>query len=533
MTEQELVTLLEEEYMAKILGFSYQKLQNRAEAEELASDIALEVLKVIRSGKEIGNFNAFVWSVSNHIFFNHLRKKKYGSVTSLTELLAAADNVEEELIKKEQENLLRREIAMLGEKYRRAVVLFYFEGKSCEEIGEILAQSTGTIKWWLHEARTSIKEGMEIMREYGEKSFNPGELFMSCQGNPGLNMEPISCAKRKLAQNILLAAYEEPVTIRELCAEHGVAAAYMEDEVAALVDNQLMKEVSRGKFQTDFVILPWNIEELQKKLYESCFPGYYEKLLAFLEEHKDQLTDKKCNRDGFTWERLLWVYIPLFTETVLNTFRAECCNFVNPVNMQRPNGGQWIAIGYKGGSPEKQMQGKDIPEYCFFDGPVNKPGVLVQGFFHHWSGTDSTVFFDLPAEGIKNCGKILNNRAVEEDKYCEMIAEAMKWKLLSKHGEAITPNYYRITEEALLQIFPFVQSFYETAKPYFETAWKLILKEFEPAVPKHLHGQMGNFLSRILSTFVTCALYEGEKQGVLSGMEVEGKEWISLVVFEE
>ena len=80
------------------------------------------------------------------------------------------------------------------------------------------------MKWWLHEARTFIKEGMDTMREYGEKSFNPGTLYVSCQGNLGRDNEPVSCAKRKLAQNILLAAYEEPVTVKEICVEHGVSA---------------------------------------------------------------------------------------------------------------------------------------------------------------------------------------------------------------------------------------------------------------------------------------------------------------------
>ena len=123
MTEQELLTLLETEYMAKILGFSYQKLKNHAEAEDMASDITLEVLKVIRSRKKIENFNALVWSISNHVFFKWLRKKKYGDTAYLTELFQSSDNVEEEIIKKEQENLLLREISMLAEKYRKAVVL--------------------------------------------------------------------------------------------------------------------------------------------------------------------------------------------------------------------------------------------------------------------------------------------------------------------------------------------------------------------------------------------------------------------------
>ena len=88
---------------------------------------------------------------------------------------------------------------------------------------------------------------MDTMREFGEKSYHPGSLRVSCQGIPGYNHEPMSCAVRMSAQNILLAAYKTPMTIDELCVELGIAAPYLEDEVDNLVRNELMREVSKGR----------------------------------------------------------------------------------------------------------------------------------------------------------------------------------------------------------------------------------------------------------------------------------------------
>ena len=242
MIEKETIEQFEQEYLSKILGFSYQKTNNREDAEDLASEIALEVWKSIHAKKDIENFNAFVWSVSNHTFYKWLRSKKQSSTVYLTELFASTDNTEEQFYLKEQKNLLHREIALLAENYRKATVLYYFEEKSCNEIALILNKSVGTIKWWLHDSRKSIKEGLNTMRKYGEKSYNPGTLFMSCQGLPGADNEPMSCAKRKLPQNILLAAYNEPLMIEQLCMEIGATAPYIEDEVKNLMDNQLIKE---------------------------------------------------------------------------------------------------------------------------------------------------------------------------------------------------------------------------------------------------------------------------------------------------
>lgn len=527
------VTLLETEYVAKILGFAYQKLNDRSEAEDLASDITLEVLKTIRSGREIENFNALVWSISNHIFFKRLRQKKYGDTAYLTEMFESSDNVEAETLKKEQEMLLRREIAMLAEKYRRAVVLHYFDDKSCEEIAELLGQSVGTVKWWLHEARTVIKEGMDTMREYGEKSFNPGHLFVSCQGNLGTDNEPVSCAKRKLAQNILLAAYEEPASIKELCVELGVSAAYIEDEVSALVENQLMKEVSRGKYQTDFVILPGNNGKVLYSIYENCFPEYYEKLMGFLNQHKELLSTGKFNLPNFSWERLMWVYIHMFTEFVLDNFRPENCKTVMYQEMpQRPKGGRWIAFGYKGGTPGEIKEGQNNwAEYVSFDGPVHKPQDMAQGFFHYWSGTQSTPFFELPNGMLTICSQVAKDGTrllVLEQELKEVISEGIRRKLVYKEDDVVKTNYYYVGETEAEQLVELAAELYKSVEPIFLKAWKLVLAEHEKNVPKHLHWQIGNLLSNALNCFVTCSLYEGMKNKTLSDPDVEGREWLSL-----
>lgn len=172
MNGAEALKRFEEEYLEKVLGFCYQKVNNRENAEDLSVEIALEVLKAIHSGKEIENLGAFVWSVSNHTFFKWLRSRKYGSTAYPDELLISLENIEDEYIRRETENILHREVALLSEKYRKAVVLYYFEGKSCSEIGTLLGKSGGTVKWWLHNARNSIREGFDAMREYGEKSYN-------------------------------------------------------------------------------------------------------------------------------------------------------------------------------------------------------------------------------------------------------------------------------------------------------------------------------------------------------------------------
>jgi RNA polymerase sigma-70 factor (ECF subfamily) len=49
-----------------------------------------------------------------------------------------------------------RLLEKLPEPYRRVVVLFYLEDRSCEEVGELLSMPTGTVKALLHRGRKKL-----------------------------------------------------------------------------------------------------------------------------------------------------------------------------------------------------------------------------------------------------------------------------------------------------------------------------------------------------------------------------------------
>jgi len=536
MTEKsEALKRLEEEYISKILGFCFLKTDTKEEAEDLAQDITLQVLKYIHSNKEIENFNALVWSISNHTFFKWLRSRKRNTAAYLTELYASEENAEEDYIYREQQNLLRREVAHLSKKYREAIVLHYFDGKSCEEIAILQGKSVGTVKWWLYDARKFIKGGMTNMREYGERSYKPGTLRMSCQGMPGANEEPMRCAERKSAQNILLSAYKKPLSIEELCVALGISAPYIEDEVNYLVDNQLMKEVSVGKFQTDFVILPGENLRVSDEIYKTCFPAYYIELIKLLNQNKDLLVSAKFNTANFSWERLLWVYIHLITDNNLGVFKREECkiNLYHDIP-NRPNGGKWIALGF-----ESRFLYETLPEwkkYHPFDGPVHKIGNdFAQGFFHVWSGLDSTVFFDIPVGVFALCreiilGKIVVDKLDENQKF--LFSIALEKNLFMKTANGFQQNYYFVAGNEMKSLENIADGFYEVAKKYFKIAYDIIVNEYAGNVPKHIQWQMGNFLSNYLSNFVTCSLYEAVNEGILSKPEEQDKAWLSLFAGE-
>ena len=322
------------------------------------------------------------------------------------------------------------------------------------------------------------------------------------------------------------------MSIKELCIELGISAPYIEDEISFLVQNQLMREVG-GKYQTDFVILPGQNIKMADKIFDACFPAYYNDLIELLESNKEVLSKSTA---GFEWNRLLWMYIHLLTDINLCKFKRDICKIVMYCDIpDRPNGGKWIALGFENNFPSIPVQ-TDFKDYQPYDGPVHKGGEdAVQGFFHYWSGLDSTVFFDIPAGVFALCKQIIKsevkiNDLDDEQKF--LFSIAVEKNLFVKTETGFVQNYCFIPSEQMQIIQKIADKFYGKAKTYFKKAYDVVFVEYEKEVPKHLRWQMGNFLSNHLNVFVTCSLYMAKQNGLLSTPKDRDKSWLSLFATE-
>ena len=167
------------ENMKSIFGFALTRLGNVNEAEYLASDIFYHIIKSAKGLRDDERFYGFMWKVAENVYIDYLRKKSKDTsrTTELDGNIAdESESVSDEIVKKEELNLLRRELSFLSKQYREATVLYYIENLSCSEIAKKLQTSTEMIKYYLFRARKIIREGMNMERLYGEKSYR--QIFL-------------------------------------------------------------------------------------------------------------------------------------------------------------------------------------------------------------------------------------------------------------------------------------------------------------------------------------------------------------------
>ena len=296
------------ENMKSIFGFALTRLGNVTEAEYLASDILYEIIRSAPKLKDEERFYGFMWKVAENVYMDYLRKKAKNArrTAELDESIAdESDSVLDEIAQKEELNLLRRELSLLSKQYREATVLYYIENLSCSEIAKKLQISTEMVKYYLFRARKIIREGMNMERLFGEKSYKPCGFEIDYWGLVKFNPnEYRAFRKRKIKGNILLAAYYSPMTIQEISIELGVALPYLEDEIKLLVDRQYLVCIG-GKYLTNIPIFTLDCtktiaEKLKELIEESA-----RKIVSVTDEFDAVFGNRFANTNLARWQKVL------------------------------------------------------------------------------------------------------------------------------------------------------------------------------------------------------------------------------------
>ena len=338
-----------ENYMEKLFYFCLKKTGSHIEAEDLTQDIALQIITALNKGTIPTSFSAWVWQIARNRYSvwakaKHSRNEAVtGSDIGDYEIEDESENILDEMNHTEQMALLRRELAFIKSYYRKIVVAYYIENKNVREIAESLSLPTNTVKSRLLRARQILKEGMNMAREFGVKSYKPEEVNYSNNcSRPGDKNQPYSVMEHKLYQNILLEAYGNPSTAEELSLELGVALPYMEDELEWLTKETFLIR-DGNKYQTAFPIVSRSAQEQVHFAWLTAAPSITKALISFVERLNDAFAEQGEPFYGRyqDYESAKWSILMLAFDCFM--YKAPKIRDFT----QRPDNGYWDMIGYQ------------------------------------------------------------------------------------------------------------------------------------------------------------------------------------------
>ncbi len=335
--EKSVVDRVITEYVSKIYGFALSKTGDSKKADELASDITYEVYFSLLRAAEVYNVNSYIWRIASYVYAHYVdrrrREREHGGASIeeieagihedggyLPESLidrndpAALYRADESRAEHEDDlRRMRREIAYLGETQRKIIVAHYLRGQSVAAIAAELNIPAGTVKWHLHDARKTMKEGMNMERSKGTLGYEPIRLVsLGHGGSPGTTGDTSTHLATRLAQNIAYAAYDEPKTEAEIAEELGVSPLYLAEFIKDLEEYAFLTRLPNGKLRTDVVIhrsTKASTEAMhreKKRVAAQIADMYLDRMVANMDAYMDAQGDTLYVPDN---DRNLWRWV--------------------------------------------------------------------------------------------------------------------------------------------------------------------------------------------------------------------------------
>lgn len=172
-------------------NMAYRMTGNRDDAEDLTQEAYLRAYRSFATYNRQLPFESWFFRILSNLFIDLMRRRPKQKPLSLDQpvgeeenddnmLLQIPDehaNPERNLMDQVMDEKLQSALAALPEAFRAAVLLCDVEGKTYEEIAQIMGSSIGTVRSRIHRGRTLLRRAMVT----GNKAVSRTELTTKMQ----------------------------------------------------------------------------------------------------------------------------------------------------------------------------------------------------------------------------------------------------------------------------------------------------------------------------------------------------------------
>lgn len=161
-------------YRNPLTNYLYRFLYDYEEAVDLAQETFVRVYFALDRYHTDYAFSTYIYRIASNLAISEIRKRKRRKTMSLTGLFQSDDDETKEyqpqdqkplpsddVMDNEQRLVIEKAITALPDKYRMPVILRDIEGKSYEEVAQILELGLGTTKSRISRARRLLRDKLE------------------------------------------------------------------------------------------------------------------------------------------------------------------------------------------------------------------------------------------------------------------------------------------------------------------------------------------------------------------------------------
>lgn len=148
--------LLVERYQRPLLAYLMGRLGNPLEAEEAAQESFVRAFLSLKKLRKPESFYAWLLGIAARVL-----KEQFRALQRRDREREAAENAHEEGASLPEEYPVEEAIAGLPEAYRQVILLRYYQGLSCQEVGQRLGMPLGTVTKTLSRAYILLRQELQ------------------------------------------------------------------------------------------------------------------------------------------------------------------------------------------------------------------------------------------------------------------------------------------------------------------------------------------------------------------------------------
>jgi RNA polymerase sigma-70 factor (ECF subfamily) len=149
----------------RLYTVAVQLLNDSSEAEDVTQETFLKAYEKLAEFRGDAQFSTWLYRICYNLCLNRLTKERIDRQEDVApETLPDKNNgFLDQMIVKEQEDLVKRAISQLATEFREVVILYYTGQLPYEEIARLLELPVGTVRSRLHRSREHLKD---LLRPY-------------------------------------------------------------------------------------------------------------------------------------------------------------------------------------------------------------------------------------------------------------------------------------------------------------------------------------------------------------------------------
>jgi RNA polymerase sigma-70 factor (ECF subfamily) len=156
-------------WQGPLINLAYRFCNDRSRAEDMAQAAFLRAWRALGQWRGDASFSTWLFALATNVYRSELRRIPANTV-SLDSVAEPARPATRGLEEEQLDRIVKRAVFCLPEKYREALILFYFHGKDIPSAARNLGLPEGTLKARLSRGRDILRGKLQgLYRQSGKK----------------------------------------------------------------------------------------------------------------------------------------------------------------------------------------------------------------------------------------------------------------------------------------------------------------------------------------------------------------------------